>query len=101
MAGPVTPEDVISLAAALIPEAVFGVFNDLIARDWDGNSVTVSQDEAVDLLLERDGTLDRDRIFSARMLNIEAAYRAAGWQVSYEKPGFNERGVPKFIFTKP
>jgi hypothetical protein len=98
MPGPIRPKDVTALKAAQIPEEVFEVFNGLIARNWDGYAATVRQDEVVRLLMERG--IDRARVFSEHMLDVEEAYRAAGWTVSYDRPGYNEDYPSTFNFRK-
>lgn len=60
MPGPIRPEDVPRQKAAQIPEKVFEVFNRLIAREWDGSSATIRQDEVVELLVSEG--LNRARI---------------------------------------
>ena len=98
MSGPIRPEDVSGQKAAQIPAKVFDVFNQLIARDWNGHSAIVRQDEVV-RLLESEG-FDRARIFAEHLLDVESSYRAEGWDVVYDKPGFNESYPATFQFSK-
>lgn len=98
MPGPIRPKDVTARKAAQIPEEVFEVFNELIARDWNGYAATVRQDEVVRLLVERG--IDRARVFSEHMLDVEQAYRAVGWAVSYDRPAYNEEYPATFNFRK-
>lgn len=101
MPGPIKPECVEALQVSIIPEAVFEVFNKLIAKNWDGVSTAdVTQEEAVTGVCEALG-IDRSTAYGQGLLNVEAAYRAAGWIVKYEKPGYNEVWAPRFIFTRP
>ena len=100
MPGPISPDEVPAAKAAALPEGVFDVFNDLIARAYSGRSAIVVQEDVVKALLERDPSLTRERIFAEHMLDVEAAYLAAGWDVVYDKPGFNESYPASFRFTK-
>jgi len=42
--------------------------------------------------------LNRAEIFDKGWLNVEEVYRAAGWAVEYDKPGFNESYSATFTF---
>jgi hypothetical protein len=99
MPGPIRPSDVDGLHTASIPEAVFEVFNRLIAKAWVGQRAVVTQSEAADAIaaaLE----IPRAEVFERHLLDIEDAYRKAGWYVEYDKPGYNETYAAKFIFEE-
>lgn len=98
MLGPIRPDQVVPRKASQIPERVFEVFNDLIARNWNGDSATVLQEEVVKHLEAEDFT--RERIYEERMLDVEDAYRAEGWTVVYSKPAYNETYGSFFRFSK-
>lgn len=98
MPGPMRPEDADRRKAAAIPEKVFEIFNQLIAREWSGSSATVGQSEVVSLLVA--AGFNRNQIFAEHMLDVEGAYRAQGWDVYYDKPGYNESYEPTFKFSK-
>jgi hypothetical protein len=100
MTGPIRPEDVARTKSHSIPDAVFDVFNQLIARGWNGRSSVVVQDEVVDLLTTTYG-MNRADIFAQNMLDVEEAYRGKGWKVVYDKPAYNESYPAKFEFSKP
>lgn len=99
MAGPIRPDEVTEAKTATIPEAVFQVFNELIARNWTGHSAIVKQDDVVQVLVERHG-MDRDEIFRQHLLDVEGSYRQLGWVVIYDKPAYNESGIATFTFSK-
>ena len=90
MTGPISPDEALRTHIGQIPEAVFKVFNDLLATRFstEGGCVTIRQIDVIELL-ETAG-LNRQEIFDKRWLNIEAAYEKRGWKVWYDKPGFNE-----------
>lgn len=98
MTKPIRPDQVGSLSAEQIPGAVFEAFNIEIAAAFDNGSAIVNQERVVDRLLA--GGMQRKEIFSNCWLNVEEAYRDAGWKVRYEKPGFNESGPALFHFSK-
>ncbi len=96
--------DLVPRKAALMPEAVFEAFNDLIASGWDGYQSRVLQNEVADLITKKrqlEGIAAvREDVFSNNWLDIEPIYRAAGWEVTYDKPGYNEKYGAFFIFRK-
>src|SRR6185369_4399412 len=98
MPGPIRPEDVVAQKAAQLPEEVFEVFNELIARGWSGSYAVVQQDEVVRRLVERG--FDRGRVFAEHLLDVEDTYRAAGWKVEYDKPAYNETYPATFTFSR-
>jgi hypothetical protein len=98
VAGPIKPEDVGRAKAESFPQAVFDAFNELITQKFVGNSATVYQDDVVKLMIEKG--LSLKDIFDKGWLNVEDAYRVAGWEVEYDKPGFNETYQPIFMFKK-
>lgn len=79
-----------------IPEIVFDSFNELINEKFADGSATVKQAEVVIRMLVKG--LSREDIFEKKWLDIEEHYRAAGWKVKYDKPGFNESGEAYFEF---
>jgi hypothetical protein len=75
---------------------VFDAFNTEIAKHFAGGSATVRQETVVMRLVE--GGMQRREIYDAGWLNVEEAYRDAGWKVTYDKPGYNETGEARFTF---
>jgi len=98
MSGPMSPEEVTTRKASMIPEVVFEVFNELIARGWNGRETTIRQDEVV-ARLEAAG-IASSRIFAEHLLDVEDAYRALGWKVVYDKPAYCETYPATFTFSK-
>ena len=102
MSEPIKPEDVIDAKKKTLPSEVIDSFNFLIARNWNGRSATVLQKDVCDEIVRRMG-LDggtRERIYENHWLDVEAIYRATGWVVTYDKPGYCETGEPYFKFSK-
>jgi len=96
--GPIRPEEVAEKKREIIPKEVFETVNRLILENLSprGKYATVLQDDIVEGL-EAAG-LDRDDIFDKGWLDIELAYEAVGWKVTYDKPGYNETGRAFFRF---
>ena len=99
MTKPVTPQDIAAAKGARLPEESIDVFNDLIVRDFNGMAARVIQGEAAELIAERPGTTVEE-VFRRGLLDVEEVYRAAGWSVSYDKPGFNETYPAYFVFSR-
>lgn len=89
-----------------IPDEVIEVFNDLIAKHFNGVYATFMQEEAVKLILKKFARkpemamVTRDKIFDDKWLDVEDIYRQAGWDVEYDKPAFNESYPASFTFAK-
>jgi hypothetical protein len=97
MPGPIKPSEIDK--QNVIPEQVFEVFNELITRNWDGHQAVVSQNALVENIacaLQ----LKRHEVFDRNLLEVEDAYRKAGWLVEYDKPAYNESYGAFFRFKK-
>lgn len=105
MTKPLRPEDITEAKRAAVPDEVIEAFNELIAEDWSGTCATVSQDEVVERILSKlaEAGLDltRDELFDKGWLDVEDIYRDDGWDVYYDKPGYNETYPATFRFSKP
>lgn len=101
MSGPIKPKEVGKRKNASIPEEVFTVFNDLIVKHWDedGKFAEIKQGEALSLIA-RAMDYTRETVIDKGLLDVESAYRKAGWKVDYDRPGFNETYEATFRFYK-
>lgn len=86
---PISPEEALNQKRILIPEEVYGAFDDCIVNNLSPKGVAiVNQEEVIDHILakfESNGnSIDRSIIFSNKWLDIEPYYVAVGWAVSYE-----------------
>jgi hypothetical protein len=89
---PIGPEEVVSRKIEEIPGHVLAIWNQMITDAWNGHSSTIMQKTAI----KRLGGTGLDMAW----LNIEDAYRKVGWEVVYDKPGYNESYEPSFTFRK-
>lgn len=97
---PISPDDVGAVKTKNIPEWVFDVWDKLIAAAWDGRSSTIRQDTAKAALHAANPGDPPVSIFDTGWLDIEPSYRAVGWSVVYDKPGYNESYEASFTFRK-
>jgi hypothetical protein len=97
---PISPDEVVETKVATIPPEVFDVWNALIAKKWaSGGRATIMQSEIVKELCEV-LKVERNKIFEMHWLDVEDAYRAQGWNVEYDRPGYCETYEASFIFTR-
>lgn len=94
---PITPAEVAGAKRNYIPAPVFDAFNAEIALRFSIGRAIVPQ-RAVLTRLQAAG-INTTEAFEAGWLNVEESYQAAGWKVSYSKPGFNESGDAFFEFV--
>jgi methanogenic corrinoid protein MtbC1 len=111
----VTPNEVAQLKGELFPPHVLQAFNELIATEFTDRSrtVTIFQEDIIQRIAERmfpemeqmepeqkEGVVNtvKSDIFKNGWLNVEEVYRAAGWNVNYTKPAYNETGRAYFSF---
>ncbi len=98
--GPINPIEAAELKTTeIIPEEVFGAFNELIAQNLQGKSSRVLQKEIVKRL--KDDGMKESEIFEKHWLDVEGSYREVGWEVKYDKPVYyaGENFEPYFLFT--
>ena len=86
---PMGPDDDRLKGENRLPWFVLEAFNDLLIRKWDGQRALIYQSEAIDEIMkhtvpEPDGYTRQD-IFTNNWLNVEQAYREAGWWVGFDK----------------
>lgn len=97
MSGPISPESVGSAKGSAIPAPVFEAFNSLIAISADNGFAKVTQEDVV-LEIQKLMNCSRQHVFEKGWLNVEDAYREAGWLVEYDKPGYCESYAAYFVF---
>jgi hypothetical protein len=108
---PIKPEDVAKEAARERPDLVYQAFNELIKKHWEPNErravihLHQAQSAVVKALMATRGGWNRKKALTAieegHWLDVEEAYRAAGWTVKYDQPAFNESGSSYYTFSKP
>lgn len=106
---PITPDEVGAYKAQIFPDYVFQAFNDCIAEKAVNGRAKVKQDDVIARMMQlglpngndaNDRTNFRAQIFARGYLNVEDAYRAVGWKVTYDKPAYNETYDASFEFKR-
>lgn len=96
---PISPCDIPYAKAKAFPPLVIQIFNDEIARKFTHGRAHVLQDNIVAKLVA--AGYSRQQIFDEGLLNVEEIYSDAGWDVTYDKPGYNESYAASFTFKIP
>lgn len=97
---PIRPEEVGAMQREALPDVVIEVFNEQIALNFINGVADVKQRQVLHLL-EQKLEMQRQEIVNKGWLNVEEAYRSAGWVVEYDKPGYNETYGAFFTFRRP
>lgn len=92
---PVSPEK-LGHVKSPIPEFLFEVVNSMLSR-----RLTIYQKDVVEaiLALRPKVAVDAKEIFERHWLDFESAYEREGWDVWYDKPGYNESYDPSWHFS--
>jgi hypothetical protein len=101
---PLKPDEVRPLQRAAMPEYVFSAVNELLVEKLRGYSVTLLQSVVADRILAHAAAagveLTRQQAYDRGYLDFEDAYREAGWDVVYDRPGYNETYEANFTFKR-
>jgi len=97
---PILPEEVQGKKNSTIPDDIIDAVNELIVKEWNGSQSHILQKDIVQLAIYKDPDLTSTIIFDNRWMNFETIFQAVGWNVSYDKPGYNESYEASFKFTK-
>lgn len=95
---PIKPTEVAKRKEHEIPDGVFDVFNAMIAAAWNGRSATIKESD-VALEIADKFQISTEEVYKRHWLDVEDAYKRAGWRVRYDKPGYNETYPATFEFT--
>lgn len=99
---PLSPKEVDD--AKIIPDEVMAAFNTLIAKEWDGASALIRQNEVIKEVMknvkESGANITRDMLFDEHYLDVEPTFRKSGWSVEYDKPAYCETYEPNWTFKK-
>jgi hypothetical protein len=99
---PISPAEALLQKAAQIPDVVYEAVNAILTQKVQSSLIVIIQDDLIDKILELspDTNLTRSLIFENHWLDIEDVYRAAGWDVKYDKPAYCDDYKAHFVFSK-
>jgi hypothetical protein len=98
---PLSPKKVKQAASDAIPDFVIKAVNNLLAKECRGDRqyATLRQTDIVAEILRVNPKVKREDIWKYRWLDFEGVFERAGWEVNYDKPGYNESWYePSFDF---
>lgn len=85
----ISPNEAKELHVVEIPDSMIEVVNELLVKHVNPNSnnqyFSITQKEVIDLYVARFGEKPK-----WEWLNFEPIYKKQGWNVEYDRPGFNE-----------
>jgi len=81
---PLRPDEVAEQQIKQFPAEVMEAFNELIAEKASADYCTILQRDVVTRMISKG--LKRQDIFNKGYLNVEEAFRRAGWTVKYDAP---------------
>lgn len=98
----IKPEEVQGARATIIPDFIFQAFNEMIVENWSGGQSIFTQDAVIEKICNIAGKENAYTIelFSKKYLDVEPYFRDIGWEVIYDKPGYNESYDANFRFSK-
>ena len=94
---PITPQEAREKEGSYIPQFVIESFNEAIIQNLRGKESTVIQKDVVAVIKEKMKGL-KIKDFNSDWLNVEPLYKKEGWEVTYDKPGYNESYDASFCF---
>ncbi len=93
-----TPKEVAAKREESRPAVVVEVFNEMLVDAFSGFQAVIYEKDVVAKLVERG--LTREDIYRFDWLEIQKLYRAKGWEVVRDRPGYNECYDTYFRFRK-
>ena len=84
-----SPQEVANKHVESIPDCIIEAVNDLLIKKYNPTygTATIKQNEVIAAV---EHIYTRHTIFDNNWLDFENLYRAQGWEVTYDKPGYCE-----------
>lgn len=98
MTKPISPKDVAAAKTTCMKPEIIEAANELIASKWDGYRATFTVAELCARARIKLGV--EDYAFQDGELDIEVVFRKHGWNVEFDRPGYNESYSAHWIFKK-
>lgn len=99
---PLTPNELKRIAC---PSEVIAAFNQCLIMKWDGKSAKITQDMAINAIIDEFGNeegdpslVTRQDVFDNKWLDIEEQFQSYGWNVRHLIPDRGETFEAFFIF---
>jgi hypothetical protein len=107
MVKPFSPQDAAEAKRYSIPEYVIAAVNELLAKKVNplakSQSITLMQNTVIEAIIAKaaEGGLQvtRQYLLEEHYLDFEGVFKASGWNVAYDKPGYCESGEAFWKFS--
>lgn len=96
---PINVDEIERLKDDVIPDEVILTFNELIVKNFHNGSAKFSLNAVVQSAKAKG--INKQEAFDHHWFDVEPMFRAVGWQVKFDNPGYNESYEAYFVFTKP
>lgn len=92
---PISPDEI----KIELPDFVIEAVNEMIKRKYRGGSFSFKAKELIALRNELNlGPKDKDW-YQEKWMDFEEVFRESGWNVRYDRPGYNENYDDYYEFT--
>jgi hypothetical protein len=98
MVKPITPKQVRAFSQTAIPTEVVSVWNEMIIAKFRNDQAKIMQDDIVSALAKA-MNVPRQKVFDSGWVDIEDLYEKSGWEVTYDKPAYDENYTAFFLFS--
>ena len=97
---PLSPDEVAQTVIA--HPGIIKVVNELLRlRYRTGGTATILQKDIMSAFLAENEGYTKEQVYEEKLMDFEAAFERVGWNVSYDKAGYNEAHYePSFKFSK-
>jgi hypothetical protein len=95
---PIRPDEITEKKEQSFPDAVLESFNEIIVQNYYQGQASFKLGDVVKIMLSKG--LRRKDIFDKHYLDVESVYRAQGWKVEFDSPGYNETYPATYTFKK-
>lgn len=93
---PITPQEAVS--SRILHPDIIDIVNTLLRSKINRGFAKITQEEILSQFRGRHPDMDIDQFIKQGGLDIEETYEQNGWQVNYDKPGYNESYKAFFEF---
>ena len=94
----ITPKEIIDNLDEVILPVVIQAVNNLLKTKFRGKSVTIKSKEII-AEIKRLGGPSSKVLYDTNQMDFEPIFRVFGWEVSYDRPGYNESYDSYYEFT--
>lgn len=97
---PIAPNELVENLAMVFPDWVIQGINNAIQKEFRGTyPITILEKDIVEsILLVAPENTTRVELYNNKYIDFEPLYRQWGWNVTYDKPAWNEDYKPSFEF---